>query len=1212
MIERSHLSLPDRNEGLIDTFTEFFSEYKADEIKNLPNLATKEPIVEVEFEQLQEHNSSLIEMLYEQPDRIIHNAELAIMEMIEQETIDDETQVDEVTVRLIEPFDDKLLAIRDIRDENVGELISIEGIVSQHIEVKPKIEVGVFRCSKCGARNEKYQPAENLAKPRACVDEDCSNTTASNFYPEYERSETLNFQKVRVQEPPSELEGGEDPQKIDVLLRGDDVTGLVRGGEKVTVSGVLRTTESQERAVLDTYVDANNLEKEEKGTEDMDISEEEEERIKTLANRDDIYDILTESISPSIKGHLTAKRGAAFQAFGGVRKKFEDSSTTIRGDIHVLYVGDPGVGKSQILQYIKNVSTSGVYTSGKGSSSAGLCVGGDTIVQYDGDLIPIKELVEKHIPESVDSPTAVEEPFETVAFDGDTTTSKTATHLWRMPEQDAVTLTTQKGREVTVSPQTPLLVSTENGAEWVEADEISEGSHIASPAHIEYETDIPDPRDYFEFGNETLDIADEDRTRIRTALKEEYGTLRDAASELGFGEDFMYTTLLNRKVPYDRLQKVLAVTGIEFSSVTIEAIELRQGNEVLIPQEFSEDFGWLLGLVFGDGSLSVSDDRETVRIANSDEEILANAARVFESEFGVRPQIEYPAEDVRPPEIRVSSKTLVQFFQNLGMDTSPKTDLRLDGEIAVSSLRTPFLQGYFDANGGVNTRKTNGGTSVSVSSISESLIEQVQLLLLYEGVDSRIRERERAGDVNQLSDGREIVSKHNQYELSISGSDIPKFAEEVGFSQRDKVATLNELCSEIDYRGSIEGVTPVESDGDTVLDLGQTQAVSSEAEQSLRWSVVTDVSVTTEELYDLTTIQSNFIANGLVVHNTASAVRDAEFGGTDQWTLKAGAMVIADKGIACIDELDKMEDSDRSAMHEALEQQQVSISKAGINATLKSRCSLLAAANPIHGRFDEYEPITEQIDMEPALVSRFDLIFIIQDQPDEEDDSEIASHILQRNRQGQKNARKVSEGEALDVVEEDDSIAEISQDLLKKYIAYAQRNVFPEMTDSAENKLEEFYVNLRTKDGGDSDAIPITARKLEALVRLAEASARIRLSESVTVADADRAIDIMMQHLEEVGMDPDTGELDADRLEAGTTHSQRERIKTVEELIEDIREDKQADADKGEIVVATEEEIIARADAVGIDESEVENTLEKLAREGDIYSPGSTDGYQLV
>jgi DNA replicative helicase MCM subunit Mcm2 (Cdc46/Mcm family) len=194
------------------------------------------------------------------------------------------------------------------------------------------------------------------------------------------------------------------------------------------------------------------------------------------------------------------------------------------------------------------------------------------------------------------------------------------------------------------------------------------------------------------------------------------------------------------------------------------------------------------------------------------------------------------------------------------------------------------------------------------------------------------------------------------------------------------------------------------------LDLGNVSPVVEEvANADLVWDEVVDAEDTSEkEVFDLTVPDThNFLGNGLVTHNTAAAVRD-DFGDGQQWTLEAGALVLADQGIAAVDELDKMRPEDRSAMHEALEQQKISISKAGINATLKSRCSLLGAANPKYGRFDQYEPIGEQIDLEPALVSRFDLIFTVTDKPDPEHDGMLADHILKTNYAGELNTQRAN------------------------------------------------------------------------------------------------------------------------------------------------------------------------------------------------------------
>jgi replicative DNA helicase Mcm len=335
---------------------------------------------------------------------------------------------------------------------------------------------------------------------------------------------------------------------------------------------------------------------------------------------------------------------------------------------------------------------------------------------------------------------------------------------------------------------------------------------------------------------------------------------------------------------------------------------------------------------------------------------------------------------------------------------------------------------------------------------------------------------------------------------------------------------------------------------------------------------------------------------------TAAAVRD-DFGDGQQWSLEAGALVLADRGIAAIDELDKMRPEDRSAMHEALEQQKISVSKAGINATLKSRCSLLGAANPKYGRFDQYEPISEQIDLEPALISRFDLIFTVTDTPDEEKDRNLAEHIITTNYAGELTTQR-EEMSSLEVsTEEIDEMTEqvdpeIDAELLRKYIAYAKQNCHPRMTEEARNAIRDFYVDLRSKGTDEDAAVPVTARKLEALVRLSEASARVRLSDTVEQDDAERVIEIVRSCLQDVGVDPETGEFDADIVEAGTSKSQRDRIKNLKQLISDIEEE----YDDG----APVDIVMERADEIGMDQSKAEHEIDKLKQKGEVYEP-STD-----
>ena len=336
---------------------------------------------------------------------------------------------------------------------------------------------------------------------------------------------------------------------------------------------------------------------------------------------------------------------------------------------------------------------------------------------------------------------------------------------------------------------------------------------------------------------------------------------------------------------------------------------------------------------------------------------------------------------------------------------------------------------------------------------------------------------------------------------------------------------------------------------------------------------------------------------------TAAAVKD-EFG-EGQWTLEAGALVLADLGIACIDELDKMDKGDQSSMHQAMEQQEISIAKAGISATLKSRCAVIGAANPKMGRFDEFEPVSEQINMPPALLSRFDLIFSLKDKPSRDKDAMLATHILRTHLAGEvREHRRANPGGAYSLEDEQTLMKrvepELDAELFRKYVAYAKRNVFPVLTDDASNRIQAHYVDLRS--GATDGAIPLTARQLEAFVRLAEASARIRLSQEATIEDAERAIRIVDAYMRSVGVDQATGKFDIDMIATGVSHSQHDRVRTLQDLIRTLAKE----SDKG---YAREEDILREANRKGIAAPEALKALETLKRNNSVYAKGGAGTY---
>jgi len=310
---------------------------------------------------------------------------------------------------------------------------------------------------------------------------------------------------------------------------------------------------------------------------------------------------------------------------------------------------------------------------------------------------------------------------------------------------------------------------------------------------------------------------------------------------------------------------------------------------------------------------------------------------------------------------------------------------------------------------------------------------------------------------------------------------------------------------------------------------------------------------------------------------TASVVKDEFLKG---WALEAGALVLANGGFCYLDELDKMTEEETSALHEALEQQIVSISKANIQATLKAQTTVLAAANPKLGRFDPYKPVAEQINLPPALINRFDLIFPIRDVPNKELDEKIAGHVL--NYQQAVNIKEV----------------EIDIGLIKKYVSYAKQKIYPKLSDGAVEEIKNFYVSLRNSGGSGKEGqkpIPISARQLEALVRLSEASARVRLSDKVTKQDAKRAIRVLKYCLMQVGIDPETGQIDIDRISTGISSTQRSRIVVIKEIITELSNQ------KGKLIAI--EDVITYAAEKGINEAQVEEVLDRLKREAEIFEP---------
>ncbi|MDE1804361.1 MAG: minichromosome maintenance protein MCM [Candidatus Micrarchaeota archaeon] len=316
---------------------------------------------------------------------------------------------------------------------------------------------------------------------------------------------------------------------------------------------------------------------------------------------------------------------------------------------------------------------------------------------------------------------------------------------------------------------------------------------------------------------------------------------------------------------------------------------------------------------------------------------------------------------------------------------------------------------------------------------------------------------------------------------------------------------------------------------------------------------------------------------------TASAERDefAEGG----WTLKAGALVLGSGGEVSIDEFDKIGEDDKSSLLEALESQTISVAKAGIVARFIAKASVLAAANPKFGRFDPNRYAAEQFEISPALLSRFDLIYPIKDVLDEEQDKKIAKHILVQHEAAGAKLADIKEYEQVEA-------PPIPQEMLRKFIAYAKKNVRPRLSPEATAKIENYYIELR-KMGTKTGSTPITPRQIEGLVRLAEASAKSRLSETIELKDSELAVSLFEFMFRTLGVDS-SGNRDIDAILTGMP---REKVTKMNAILNII---KRLESEEG---YAQMKRVFEEAAKENIDSGITTRYISELERIGDVYSP---------
>jgi replicative DNA helicase Mcm len=1341
---------------LIAKWEEFFEEMGyLSKIISVADRYPEERSLAVAFDELNRFDTDMAIYLLRHPLNVLNAGEEAIRRLVPP---GEEAVLIHLRVRALPR--DRRIPIRDLRAKHLGQYIAVEGLVRKSTEVRPRVTDALFQCLRCGTIIKEPQDGQNFREPLECYEDQggCKRSaSATKFKLLTETSLYLDTQKLEIQESPEGLRGGQEPQRLTLYVE-DDLTGRITPGERVVMSGVLRSVQKgrpgAKSTLFDIFMDVNSVEKEQVEFEDIEVTEEDARLIREAGSSPDILRMITASIAPSMYGMYVEKEALALQLFSGVPKMMPDGRR-IRGDIHVLMVGDPGVGKSELLSYMSRLSPRGIYATGKAATAAGLCIASDSLIPTEHGILSI---------EAVSQPcfrgNARERPVETAAASGGVasfddrhrSTMSPLEAVWRLkPPAAMLQITTASGLSLTVTPATKILVDHAMGQSWIQARFLRRGMRVASASRLTFSGEPAPLILSLLRRNTTRIVVDVEPTlidSILTGLKSKYGTLREAAVRLMLSEDSVYHTWREGRhaVPLARLVGSARAAGVpdEIVARSIRSYSQAGGHRISLPEQLNEDLAYFAGLIAGDGSVEPGKwNGVSIRFSNSNPVLIAVYTKLVQRLFGVRPDFT-PQSSLRAATVRFHSRLVASVLAELGVPSSPKSDrLQLPGVLlnGPSPNLAAFLRGLFDTDGTIQVR-SGGSTCLSFTTASEALARGVKFALLRFGIHASLRIRRVAGRRSTRADGKSIVTRCDLHVLDVRDwPSLSRFREMIGINHPGKRETLERIearrpHSNLDLISGagphlrevrmLMALTPVQAYGahegaGRALERGEKAAtreclldhingleaayrggayqgirirlrsdlrtkipkslgsagftgVSLAKELSLaegrihdafyrrnrrppripvrtlqriaellaphdgeiaaeiaaeiapflrrieripsrieflrllasgdvRWEPVKDVSIRPsskdETVFDLTVKDAHaFIANGIFVHNTAAAVRD-EFG-EGRWTLEAGALVLADLGLAAIDEIEKMNPQDRSAIHEAMEQQRISVAKAGITAVLQSRCAILAAANPKFGRFDEHKYISEQIDLPPALLSRFDIIFSMIDRPQADRDRELSEHVLKGHRVGEIRRRR----EAGLATEETEALEEpytpyFSPDFLRKYVALAKR-IYPVMTDDAMAIIEKKYLDIRRTGEAAGSSVPITPRQLEAIIRLSEAGARLRLSEAVTADDAERAVRIVEYWMGKVA--GEEGRFDIDIIQTGISQSQREQIISIRDIISELA---------GPEGVADYEDIVRLAQERGIPPAKVDAWLKRWAQEGEIYSP-SKNKYKLV
>lgn len=1032
--------------------------------------------LEIDYPDLYLYDPLLARELEENPDNFLRYANIALKRLVEQINPDYVWEKKDFFVRPTKLL--RTLRIRELGSQYLNKLIAIEGIMVRSTPVKQKMIKAKFVHYKSATEKcEFYWPdtgeiGDVLEIPPRCPM--CGG--GGPIRPEPEKSYYVDWQKVVIQERPEEIPPGQIPRSIEAVLTRD-IVDKARPGDRVVITGILRVDVQSKKArpVYGMYVDVLSVEVSQKTLEEILITSDDEKKILELSRDPWIRKKIILSIAPGIHGLWDIKEAIALSLFGGNQKETKDGMR-IRGDIHLLLVGDPGTAKSVPGYTLVKIRRKG---------------------DIDEKTVEIGRLIDYFMTEFKDK-VLIRGESEIIDL------SSINLHL----ETYSFNFLEEKGewREIRgfsrhASSGVLLRVKLENG-EHIEAT--LGHSFIVRRDNKILTIDGIDLKD----GDEIPTYVDKNTIIWRKVVSIEFVTGYEGYvydMDVDFMQNFAVEpskAFLHNSQLLQYVSRIapraIYTTGKGSSAAGLTASVIREKST----GEFYLEAG---ALVLADGGFALIDEIDKMR----EEDRVAIHEAMEQQSFHPETLIEIPGIGL----VKIG-ELVEKLGEKYGFKTLDETQYlnKIPEDLVLST--TDFEKTYL-VKPSLISRHVSLGEFIEVEFSNNYKVivtpEHPFFVLTEKGLEVVEAEKLKLGMFVPAAPGTkgttegyfDVLIDYLNKELLKLGCGTPDWVSKEGLNLFIDSCLINypeEFVSKIEKE--LKWLKTLVN-----LEWHEIKSIKKFKDENIKW------------VYDLTVLPTRvFVSNGVVLHNT------------------------------------------------------VSIAKAGIVARLNARSTVIAAGNPKYGRYLDDKLITDNINLPVTILSRFDLIYILRDKPSIEADEQLARHIL--------NVHTRTE----------DIKPEIPLDLLKKYISYARKYIRPVVNDKAREMLIKFFIEMRRLGNEYGGIVAITARQLEALIRLAEAHAKMALKTVATEEDAAEAIRLMREYLYQFGV-TEEGVPDIDIIAAGKPKSIRDKMMLIEDIVLELMKETEYEC-------APIRQLVERAKQHGLSPQEVSDIINRLHKEG--------------